>query len=214
MELLVVVAIIAILMALARPAMNAMSGASTLTKAAEDLVGLLEQARAQAMAKNTYVYVGMRELDSMPKTNTPKDDGGRIAAAVLASVQGVRPNLKDLKDNDLVPISRLFKMENVVLKTIATSANTPPAGTVKNLADTTGFVLIEWPATATSLTFDKVIEFDPQGVARLALTGLADNPNAIDDFIEIPLQPPVGSGANWIRIWVDGITGAVRRERP
>ena len=63
-ELLVVMAIIGILAAVTIPAMNSIKGASNVTKAAYDIAGALEQARAYAMAKNTYVFVGIAEVDS------------------------------------------------------------------------------------------------------------------------------------------------------
>ena len=96
-ELLIVVAIIAIVMALAAPAFNSIKGGGDLTKAAYDIAGILDNARAYAMANNTFVYVGIAEVDSSldpsasPQTliNSPAI-GGRVAVATVASRDGTR----------------------------------------------------------------------------------------------------------------------------
>ena len=97
-ELLVVMGIIAILSSLAIPAFNAIRGGGSLTKAANDVSGILEQARAYAMAQNTYVWVGFK-----------KEGTDTLLVGVSASPSGTT------NTNNLVSISRLVRIENLQL---------------------------------------------------------------------------------------------------
>lgn len=62
LELLVVIGLICILIAGAGPAIQALSGAGSTTKAAADISSLLTLARSFAIAHNTYVRVGIAEV--------------------------------------------------------------------------------------------------------------------------------------------------------
>ena len=88
-ELLVVIAVIAVMTALAIPAFNAVRGAGSLGKAASDISGTLQQARSYAMSQNTYVYVGLQEVDGIQPTAS--DGTGRVVIAAVASKTGSRP---------------------------------------------------------------------------------------------------------------------------
>ncbi len=211
-ELLVVIALIAVLMALAGPAVNAIKGASTLTKSAEDLKGVLEQARAHAMAKNTYVYVGLLECDEMvTSSNSPKQYGGTVVAGVAASKQGTKLTNSIITTNEANIVSRLFKLQNTIITNIDSTSGglARPTSPRVILIDSTASTL-KWPG-AGAVTFSNVIEFDPQGVARRATNAAA---TAIDGYLEIPLMQARGGSANPAAIQVDGITGAVRIYRP
>ena len=95
-ELLVVIAVIGIIMALSAPAYRAISSANNLTNAVTGIAGALERARAYAMAKNLYVYVGIAEVSSdqessaTPQTPATATNGGRIAVATVAVWDGTR----------------------------------------------------------------------------------------------------------------------------
>ena len=133
-ELLVVIAIIAILMALAAPAFHSIKGGGDLTKAAYDIAGVLDNARAYAMANNTFVYVGIAEVDSSldpsasPQTPTSSPAiGGRVVMATVASRDGTRgydvtssslpsPAWTNYNNGaNLVAIGKLQRFENVHL---------------------------------------------------------------------------------------------------
>jgi len=58
LELLIVIAIIALLMVLIAPAFTYIKGGTDVTSAAYTIKGVLEQARAYAKANNTYTWVG------------------------------------------------------------------------------------------------------------------------------------------------------------
>lgn len=208
-ELLTVMSIIAILSVGAVPAMNGIRGGQSLTKSAYDVAGVLEQARAYAMARNTYVYVGLAEASDTASDVQLTPGGGRLLVGVMASKSGVRP----LSSDELIPMSRLQKYENLKLDTLGTDGNMArqTGSDVVSFADAsaTGFAGFTWNgAGGASVAFSKVIEFDPTGVARFTKK---DN---IDAWIEIPLKPARSNGGDVAALQVDGVTGVVRIYRP
>ena len=92
-ELLVVVAIIVVMTTLAIPAFNAIRGGTDFTSEVYNIAGTYDQARAYAVANNTYVLAGIAEVSSaLDSSVTPQVTGtGRVAMAVIASKTGTRP---------------------------------------------------------------------------------------------------------------------------
>lgn len=187
-ELLVVISLIAVLSAGTIPALNGIKGGQSLTKAAYDVAGLLEQARAAAMARNTYVYVGLAEADDSTSAVQLKPDGGRVVMALMASKTGVRPlALSGMAAADLVPMQNLQKFDNVKLDPLGADGNMgsrKSGSEVVNLSEGSGGFASFSCSTpgGNSVTFDKVIEFDPSGAARFT------RKDSIDGWIEIPLK--------------------------
>jgi prepilin-type N-terminal cleavage/methylation domain-containing protein len=250
-ELLIVVAIIGLVMAFAVPAFQALKTANDLTSATNGVAGVLERARAYAMANNLYVYVGLVEVnadvaaDAVPQTPATSSAGGRVVLATVASRDGTRGY--DLLSSILEPawtnygngsglfaLGRVETYENVHL---AASLGEPPTtgpmarpsvGNSYRLGSTAckSVTPFAWPLGSElkpgqgQYFFEKVIQFDPQGVARIQYSTNQDN---IVGWMEIGLQqthgsviPPVpeaGAGAV-TAIQIDGMTGAVRTYRP
>jgi prepilin-type N-terminal cleavage/methylation domain-containing protein len=251
-ELLVVVAIILVLMALLAPAFNALKGAGTLGKSAYDIVGILENARAYAMANRTYVYVGFQEVDASnaesanPQTPATSAVGGRVAVATVTTRDGTRgyslsSNLPDPawanynNGANLVALGPLKRLDNLHL---AASLGAPPSngGMVRPSVlstyrlgheDCESVTPFTWPLGSAlepgsaQYYFAKVIQFDPQGTARIQYASNRDN---IVRYMEIGLQqtngnavppPPADPGTGpQAAIQIDGMTGAVRLYRP
>lgn len=244
-ELLLVIAIIAVLAALMVPAMGSIKGAGDVTKAAYDIKGILDQARAYAMANNTFVFVGIAEVDSSkdasakPQAATADPTiGGRIAVAVVASKDGTRgydaassslPNPAWSDTNiaaNLMVIGKLQRFENVHLApkflTIPNSGGTTrpsvSSGSYQigntNCASVTPF---DWPIGSAigsgQYSFQKVISFDPQGVARIQTSV---NTDTIVEYMEIGLQQTRGTtvSSNAAAIQIDGMSGTTRIYRP
>jgi prepilin-type N-terminal cleavage/methylation domain-containing protein len=170
--------------------------------------------------------------------------GGRIAVAVIASKDGTRgydanspgawvtnyssataPATTTL--SNLVAISKLQRFENAhmppLYSTLPTTGNmtrnAPSGGTymLGNVAciSVTPF---DWPLGsalgAGQYSFTKVINFDPQGVARIQYSGSSSD---IVDNMEIGLQPTHGtalSTTNPVAIQIDGMSGATSIYRP
>src|ERR1700722_3117876 len=81
-EMLVVMSIVVLLTALLVPAFNGIGGSTSFTGTGYNIGSLLGQARAYAMANNTYVYVGFQEVDvgqssgASPQTALTTTSGG------------------------------------------------------------------------------------------------------------------------------------------
>ena len=96
-ELLVVMTVIALLYLCAAPAMQQFAKAGRFTKAIYGISDALREARAYAIAKNTYVFVGIAETDesfsplaASQKTRAENSGGGRVTIFSAASNDGTR----------------------------------------------------------------------------------------------------------------------------
>lgn len=136
LELLVVVALVAVLMALVGPAFNSIQGGGALTKAVNDVSGIFELARAEAMATRSYVYVGF--------ANTTNSDGNselRIGAVI--SIDGSSSTAA----TNLRPISRLSKMPSVVMTNYTNLPPSVQSAADQSLRDNNDYV-VGFPTTA------------------------------------------------------------------
>jgi prepilin-type N-terminal cleavage/methylation domain-containing protein len=249
-ELLVVMAIILVMTALVVPAFTSIGSAGNFTSAAADIGSTIEQARAYAMANNTYVYVGIGEylVTESPSTSPRTVGTGQIVLAIVASRDGTSGydtnNPASTWDSNyqgsqngasfLTSIDKLHVYNNVHL---ADFGLTPPAsgnmarpalaseqyclGNALSVSATP----FSWPLgkalSAGQYNFTKVIQIDPEGVARIQTPTSADS---ITSFMEIDLQPTHGSIApappanqnagNQAAVQIDCMTGAATVYRP
>jgi len=226
-ELLIVIGIMGMLFAMAGPALSTLKGAGDIGKASGDIQGIFEQARSYAMANNTYVYVGIQEQDGI--TPTAASGVGQVALGIVASVNGLRPYSNSpstpsaLSASNITPIGRVKYFSSLHLTNWATAGtngnmarNTPPdvdLGTNTNCITT-----FQIPTSGTAkYTFSRVVEFDPQGVARYQTNATFDA--SIKNYLEIPLMTARGNKAmtnssNAAAIQIDAITGGIRLYRP
>src|SRR6266567_9104384 len=86
-EMLVVMAIIALLMVLVAPAFTNLKSAGDVTGAASTVKGILDQARTYAKANNTYTWVGFYE-ENVASTTPGTVGVGRLVMSVVASTDG------------------------------------------------------------------------------------------------------------------------------
>lgn len=278
-ELLVVVAVMVVMMSLAIPAFNAIRGGTDFTTEVYNVAGTFDQARAYALANNTYVLAGIAEVSAaMNSSASPQVSGtGRIAMAVIASKTGTRPyqslfplnlltwyttvystGITTSNGGGFIPVTKLLVLENLHLVDLqynGTAALTLP-GSGNNMArpslgnngyyyDLSSTVTqsktafssqFAWPlgtklfngSPQPQYTFLKVVEFDPQGCARVITQNNPTSfPDAIPQYIEIGLQPShgviaagapasqSGGGAGQIAaIQITGISGATHIYRP
>ncbi|MFZ4773759.1 MAG: pilus assembly FimT family protein [Terrimicrobiaceae bacterium] len=219
-ELLSVMAIIGMLMAAAVPAMNSIKGGGDLMKAAYDIGGVLEQARAYAMANNTYVFVGLTEVNA---SNSESAGGqqpgtGRVVLAAAGSKDGTRSF--GTGNANLVALTKIRRFDNLHLE-----GAVPNSGNMARPAVSDGFRAgsaafaaensFSWPLTgaSASYTFTKIIQFDPRGTASLQSSG-----RSLTQWMEIGLTPAKGdvavNSANCAALLLDGVTGSVKIYRP
>lgn len=216
-ELLVVMALMALLTMFLGPAVKSLKSSGDFSGALYKIAGMLQEARTYAVANNTYVFVGMAEVDAAqrdsasPQTPASASAGGRVALAAFASRDGT--SVYDIyalsnwtasygKGEGLTPLGKVSVLENLHLADFGA----PPASgkmarptaaadyTIGN-DDCLSSTPFAYPA-GTPLTggykylFTKVVVFGPQGAARIISS---KNGDAIPNVIELCLQPTHGN---------------------
>ena len=199
-----------------------------------DIANTFVRARAYAMANNTYVFVGIQEVNaSNPSTGTQTPGVGRIGVTVVASSDGTRGYQTSISAstpltslNVVLPVRHY---DNLHLTTSSGIANSvlPNAstGSTYNLANTSAasFTTFTWPLGSASpqyptfggsgISNNTVIQFNPQGEAQIVTGQYTDS---ILQWIEIDLSPTPGttvSGSNPATILIDGASGSVSTYR-
>jgi prepilin-type N-terminal cleavage/methylation domain-containing protein len=218
LELLVVMAIIAILMVLIAPAFTSIKTGNDVTSAAYTIKGVLDQARTYAMANNTYTWVGFYE-ENGSNPSSPNSDApaiGRVVISIVASKDGtIIYDPSNLAQQDLttslLQVGKLSKIDNVHLWTHTDApsgtgstfdtrpnvASTYCIGSSSPSGSTTPFRYpVGNPAPAAQYTFVKVIQFSPRGEARInnsTLNANGTNVFPLQNAAEIGLEPTHGA---------------------
>jgi prepilin-type N-terminal cleavage/methylation domain-containing protein len=239
-ELLVVLAIISLLAVLVTPAVTGIMSAKGLSVAAHTVSEVFSHARTHALAHNTYVWVGIAEVDQTANPSArPQPEGiGRVAMVAVASRDGTRiyDTTQDVAADwqsktsggaGLVQIGKLTRLENVHL-----------SPTLDPGAAESGMVRPEVPApfrigasasessigfshplessgSGAQYTFRHVIEFDPNGSARI----VPGSTPILGRQLEIGLRATKGNqlvpeDSNAAAVHVDGLTGTTTIYRP
>jgi prepilin-type N-terminal cleavage/methylation domain-containing protein len=243
LELLVVIAIIVLLSFLAVPAIQSLGKAGGFTKAVYDTADSLNLARSYAVAQNTYVYVGLMEVDvtQLPSASPQVNSGvgGRVVLAAVATNDGTdgmngTPSAGTWSSNyagsnlTLVRQAQIFDFLHVASTPFGTGTGTmdrPTPSTPVLLTTAPGIGSFSLPlssglgggkynfTTATSA----IITYNPHGSV------LDANGDPVQR-LEIDLQPMSGTAVpqapgnvnqgNLAAIVIDGTTGAVTVYRP
>jgi len=239
LELLIVVGIIGLLLVLIAPAFTYIKGGTDVTSAAYTVKGALDTARTYAKANNTFTWIGFAEVDvSQDASASPQGPGqGRVAIAIVASKDGTRgydvtnPSLtipaawtNYNNGTNLVAVGKLQYLNNVHLATTLTTAGNMARPNISSDNYRIGsappsVTPFDWPLGSAlnggQYSFKKVINFDPQGVARIQYATTTD---AIVPYVEVGLQQThgtsVSSGPNVAAIQVGGVGGEVTIYRP
>jgi hypothetical protein len=213
---MVVMAIMGILLALVSLGLQAVLG-TAFGGEVSDLANTLVRARAYAMANNTYVFVGIEEVDaSVAASTTPQVVGnGRLGVSVVASNDGTRgydPNnlsgsfpATSVPQTTLNIVSPAQHFENLHLLTAPSAsvlAKLPYSGTtgvtpINVASGTSSFTAFSWPIGATGSAAQysfgtapgSVIQFDPQGQAQIIST---TSGSSVLQWIELDLEPTHG----------------------
>ena len=179
-ELLVVTFIITLLMLLLAPAFKSLKRAEDVAVAAYVIKDVVEQARSNAMANNTYTWVGFYEEDgSVPSASPTATPGnGRLVMSIVASIDGTNVYGSNtsgpIDPTKLRQIGRLVKVDNVHLPLFAIG-------------------------TGTGETFESrpAVQFDPTGGYNYSRFGElnASAPNTAPVTTPFNFQYPVGNPA-------------------
>jgi prepilin-type N-terminal cleavage/methylation domain-containing protein len=197
-----------------------------------------DQARAYALANNTYVFVGITEVDGTQSASVnPQASGyGRVAMAVVASMDGTRMyDQGSLTPTNLTPVVLVQHYDNIHMADFSAISMPTSGGMVRpvvsanySLANSdcnTQNLSFNWPLTGTpKYTFSKVVSFDPTGVATLLPNTYSVASSGIVTTMELGLQPAHGNQypplptnqATGVQaaIQVDGVSGSVELYQP
>lgn len=134
LELLLVIALIAILMVLVTPAFTTIKSGNDVTTAAYTIKGVLAQARTYAQANNTYAWLGFYEENgSISSTNPASAGNGRLVLSIVASKDGTNiygSGTGTIDCTRLIQISSLVKIDNVHLPLLAIGTESGDADTL------------------------------------------------------------------------------------
>jgi prepilin-type N-terminal cleavage/methylation domain-containing protein len=210
-ELLMVLAIIAIVTSLSLPMIAGMKKSGDFNSATESIATLLGQARAYAMANNTYAMVGFEETNfSTPRTQVQTVGTGRVAMQLFASIDSTL----NLTQSNLLALSPVRVFDNLHLPasislTSGTLSNRQPA---TYIVGSSTFLPSAPSSTITSgnYVFTKIMAFGPQGEIHLPTTP----PTANLKYLEVDVEPSNGASVptastNQSAIQIDGLMGTV-----
>lgn len=185
-ELLVVVSIGVMLIALSVPALSALN-ASSFSSAVNDVQTTLELAHDQAVARNTYVWVGFNQVNATD-----------LAVVVVASVNGendyTASNLRPVLKPNLKSSLRLLASPDVTAEETTLSAG-----------DMT-FQQKITTVSATPLTFSPALAFTPRGEVLVLQ-------NANSNWIRFDLQRASSSLKSVASFKINGVNGRTVVER-
>jgi len=219
-ELLSVMAVIGMMAVAAVPAMNSIKGGNNLSKAASDISGVLEQARSYAMANNTYVFVGITEVNVTNSESAKAQSAGTGRVVIVAA--GSRDGTRSFGTGNanLVPLSKPLRFDNTHL-----DDSVPNTGNLSRPSVDAAFQVgnsafaaensFQWPLAGSSATytFTKIIQFDPRGAATIQSSS-----RNLPQWLEIGLAPTHGtalaSTSDRAALLLDGVTGSINIYRP
>jgi len=197
-----VIGILALISALTLPTFTGMAAERSVDRAIGDLSSMLDQSRAYAMAYNTHVWVGLRQI--APSEN--RGSGIQIVAVTSNDGSG------DPDPAKLVLLNKVYTCRDVA---IVGTAEVPPEALdrpvqgVVALAGSVPALTFSYPLNgqgeAPPVSFEKVIEFGPLGEASI--------PDGRQQWIEIGLCARAGEvniTGNAAAIQVSGVTGQSR----
>lgn len=241
-EMLVVISIAGLLSLLVTAGLQSVLG-SAYTSETSNLTNTLMRARAYAMANNTYVFVGLEEVNDSKSSSGPQTTGvGRLGVVVVATNDGTRgynpaapasiPDSTFAPTTQLTVVSPLHPYENIHAMTTTevttagtTISNLPDsgAGASYNVKSTSSLSTFNWPLGSSGSNAQysfgsngTVIQFNPLGEAQIIT---AANTDSLLQWIEIDLEPTHGSSTsgtsaqNLCTILIDGASGSVSAYR-
>lgn len=213
-ELLVVLALMAVTASMALVVATNLRGGRDLGSQAARLMGVLEQAREHALAHGTYAYVCF----------APDNASGCLNLVVMASLQGVGTFADAASLNaDLRPVSRPMRFDNVVLDDVSGLAfgSSRPAADAQFLSALAPSPAPQYrfPGNGSPVAFSHVVRFNPRGEAEV--TGGVPTASRWVPFpvTEIGLRAAKGGeqaigGRRAAAIQLAGLTGSQRLFQP
>ncbi len=193
-ELLAVLAITAIMAAASIPVVGGLLGSGTVDQAAQDISNTLQQARAYAMANNTYVRVGFATLPASTSTPLPS-----LVVLCLYSSDGT---LSTTEESDMTS-SAEWPAVGIPLKLSNFSFSDSLGTTTDVTPDSTDIGHFTRSVGGLGpVSFNACIQFAPTGTAQVSVSSPAR-------VIKVPVDRPAPlAGKNPFVIRLEGLTGA------
>jgi prepilin-type N-terminal cleavage/methylation domain-containing protein len=229
-EMLVVLAIMALLGTLVAPSVLGLKSSGQMNQNLSKLSGLIEDARQYAIANDTYVWVafapatdssGLKTLSVATLASADGTDPASTTATPWPSASyGPVPGANPSPSINLVTKVSILRQISLSDAGTFTSGQIPdlptPPSPVSSTANSPalnggGFFQVTLPAQATPVNFTTAVQFTPRGEAR--------NGNNPVDLLELDLQPQKGNASqldssNVAVIRINGLTGEPVIYRP
>lgn len=198
-EVLVVVAIVVLLASLAVPAVSSMGQSRGVNEAAYQIAAAVEQARAEAISRNTYVWLAIEQTNASGNQD--------ITLGLVASKNG---NFSNTSPTNLQPLARPATIQGVLVAA--------PQSSLSNLEDISNHSGgITFSIGSTNFSQGRTLLFSPSGEVAKA-SPPANNPFAFDRLVGIGLQPSRASDEakqlNQVDVLIDGSVGIPKVKRP
>ena len=200
-ELLVVIGIVGILAALGIPAIQSIAGAYGVTRAGDDAAALLELARNEALARQTYVWVGFE--------STNNSGSMELLMAAVASRDGCGTNTAG---TNLTPLTRVVRIKNTALASWenlkSDTRNLLPSPDPISLSTNSDGITFQ--VGATPFQSGRTLTFSPRG--EVLLKGKAGIYDGYERLIALGLRQTRGTSipqdADDLAVLVEGATGS------
>jgi prepilin-type N-terminal cleavage/methylation domain-containing protein len=159
-EMMCVLAVVSVMTSLAWPAIVGIVGGDRLSNNAYVLSDVIQQARASAMARHTYVWVGFSSYTGA--------DG--VPVVMITSLTGNSGQSSDLASGNYGLSEKPAILRNVAITGAANYTTLPGFDSSVTTTDVAsqGYSFQASVAGRTNASFSNVIAFDPDGEANLA----------------------------------------------
>ncbi len=202
LELLIVIAVIGILAVTTVPAFNAIASGHGINQAAYDVAGMLEFARAEAVTRQTYVWVGFQ--------NTNVNGSLELQMAAVASRDGSGTNTAS---SNLLNITKIFRLKNTSLSKwtdLKSSTQDLLTNATTSVMENNSGVIFQ--VGANRFNSRSSITFTPRGEALLK--GSTGPNDGYENLIDISFRQARGTtvlpDADDAAVVVDGAAGTIR----
>ena len=193
-ELLIVIAIIALLAAFAMPAFNAIGQARGVSEAAYQIAAAVELARSEAISRRTFVWMGMQ-----PQTNSGNLD---LRLGLVYSKDGT----SNTNASNMQPIGRALLIQRVGLTNVAGLTVGTNLGAPAELCSYSGGATFQ--IGQVNFSGGRTITFTPLG--EVTTNATPSSTSGFDPRLAIGLQQVHGTtpvANNDIAVVVDGSVG-------
>ena len=208
-ELLVVIAILGIMMAVVAPSLPSMLGAKAIGKAANEVAAVLDRARAEAMARRTYVYVGF-----LNTTNATGNSEVRVGAA--ASLDGT----SNTSTANLRALTRVLPIENMQMTDLGGLPQSVKSQALKDITIKDCVIQEDMPRVTFTIgkegKFTNVpgIIISPQGELLPAAASFSFLPSASIGLVPTRKTTPLTNGKDGAIVTYRGGSGRIEITRP